>query len=114
VTHQDWHSGAELSAQERAYRVLHALLRDGDVQQFLSVNRYQGILWFNKEAFEELLDGLFMLAVVQISADPARSDGEQAQAILDCRAVMEALRQAEERSGYQVEKLLEFVTGQSG
>jgi len=113
VTHQDWHAGTGLSAQERAYRALHALLRDGDVQQFLAVNRYQGILWFNKEAFEQLMDGLFLLAMVQIRANPARSDSEQAQAILDCRSVMEILRKAEERSGYQVEKLLEAAAART-
>jgi len=42
------------SEPNRAYQVLQSLLRDNEVQRFLQVNRYQDVLWFNGEAFEEL------------------------------------------------------------
>jgi len=35
-----------------AETVLAALLQDNDVQQFLNINRYGDVLWFNKESFE--------------------------------------------------------------
>jgi len=75
------------------------------VRQFLQVNRYHGVLWFNKEAFEELLWWLWLVAVVQIGADPQRADE-----MLACSEIIKQLCQAAEKSGYQVEKLLMLAT----
>ncbi len=101
TSHQRWFAAETPDARSRAYQVLEALLKDDEVQQFLQVNRYQGVLWFNKEAFEQLLWWLLLVAVVEISADP---DG--AEEVLACYNIVEQLRQAGEKSGYQVEKLL--------
>ena len=93
--------------QERAYRVLQAALQDAEIQQLLHVNRYQGILWFNKEAFERLLWWMLFLAVVEISA--TRPAAEVAQEIVEQYDVVAKLLKAEKKSAYQVEKLLEAV-----
>ena len=44
-----------------------SLLSDSDALNYLGVNRYQDILWFNKEAFEDLMWWLFIIAAVEIS-----------------------------------------------
>jgi len=49
TTHQRWFE------EKRACQVLESLLKDNEVQQFLQVNRYNDILWFNNEAFDDLL-----------------------------------------------------------
>jgi hypothetical protein len=87
--------------------VLESWLKDDEVQQFLQVNRYRGVLWFNKEAFEQLLWWMLVVAVVTISADPLRSTAEVSQEIVTAYDIVRKLQQAEEESGYQVEKLLE-------
>jgi hypothetical protein len=102
---------AQAPEKKRTYPILESLLKDGEVQRFLQVNRYQGILWFNKETFERLLWWLWALAVVELSADLLRPAGEVSQAIAACTEVVEKLRRAEEKSGYQVEKLLELARG---
>ena len=106
ITHQRWF---ELQApqRERTYRVLESWLKDEDVQRFLQVNRYQDILWFNKEAFDQLLWWMLTVAAIQISADPLRSAAEVAGEIAACCDVVERLQQAAEESGYQVAQLLE-------
>jgi glycosidase len=106
TSHQHWFAAEAPDARSRAYQILEALLKDDEVQQFLQVNRYQGVLWFNKEAFEQLLWWLLLAAVVEISADPLRPATERAEQILACYSIVEQLRQAEEQSGYQVEELL--------
>jgi glycosidase len=91
------------------YLLLGSLLKDEDVRQFLQVNRHNDILWFNKEAFEELLSWFMLVAVVEISHPPNRSVEEALRELEKCEAILKALKEAEERSDYQVEKLLEIV-----
>jgi hypothetical protein len=109
TAHQRWFAVEAPNARARACQVLATLLKDDEVQQFLQVNRYQGVLWFNKEAFEQLLWWLLLLAAVEISADPLRPAAERAKEILACYEVVQHLHQAGENSGYQVEKLLSVV-----
>jgi hypothetical protein len=101
TSHQHWFE------EKATYQVLDSWLRDGQVQRFLQVNRYRGVLWFNKEAFEELLWWMLLVAVVMIGADPLRPADEIAQEISTHYDVVEELQRAKEESGYQVEKLLE-------
>jgi glycosidase len=88
---------------------LHALLSDVAVQSYIGMNRYQDVLWFNKETFEELVWWLYATSVITTTAsikveEPA---AEFAKAILDLYEAVQRLLQAESESGFQVEKLLE-------
>ena len=106
--HQRWYE-VKRSDQNQAYRVLESLLKDGEVHQFLQVNRYNDILWFNKEAFDELRWWLFLVAVVEISSDPLRSAHEVVKDVEECYTIIKTLHQAEKKSSYQLEKLLEAI-----
>ncbi|HXG10003.1 MAG TPA: alpha-amylase family glycosyl hydrolase [Gemmataceae bacterium] len=106
TSHQRWFE-AEATGELRAYRLVESLLKDSDAQQFLGVNRYQDILWFNGEAFEELLGWLFVTAVVQDTADPGRPAADVAEAIREQYGIIEDLRRAGREAAHQVEKLLE-------
>jgi len=108
TSHQRWFEmQTPKQTGKRAYRVLSSWLGDNKVQQFLQVNRYRGVLWFNREAFDQLLWWMLLVAAVAISADPLRPADEVAQEIVACYDVVRQLQRAEEKSGYQVEKLLE-------
>jgi glycosidase len=100
TAHQRWF------AAKRPHQVLEQLLQDDEVQQFMQVNRYQDMLWFNKEAFEELLEWLLLAAAVQLSADSGHTLNEAAKEIAACYGVTRKLRRAEKKSGYQVERML--------
>ncbi len=103
TAHQRW------AVAKRPHQVLEELLQDDEVQQFMQVNRFQDVLWFNKEAFEDLLEWLLLAAAVQVGADPGHTLGEAAKEIAACYGVTRKLRRAEKKSGYQVEKLLEMA-----
>jgi glycosidase len=113
TSHQLWFE-IHASGEERAYQVLESWLKDDDVQQFLQVNRYQGVLWFNKEAFEQLLWWMLVVAVVAISSDPRRPADEVTREIAEHYDVVRKVQQAEEESGHQVEKLLGAARERSG
>jgi hypothetical protein len=70
------------------------------------------VLWFNKEAFERMLWWMLSLAVVEetraaLRLGPERPAVEVAQAIVAHYDIVKKLQQAEKKSGYQVEKLVE-------
>jgi hypothetical protein len=106
TTHQRWFD-VEGPKEERAYQVLEAMLQDAEVQQFIQVNRWQGVLWFDKEAFEQWLWWVLVVAVVD--AQRNASVGEAAQQIAARYAIITELLQAEAKSGYQLEKLIGAV-----
>jgi hypothetical protein len=106
VSHQGWLE-SEAPSAERAYQVLTSWLRDGEVQQFLQVNRYGGVLWFNHESFDQLLKWMLTLAAVATSADRDRSGKEIAREIVASYEVVHRLKEAEEASGYQIVALME-------
>ena len=68
TTHQQWQA-ADVPAKKRVPQLLETLLADEDVRAFLKINRYNEIDWYNKEAFEQLLWGLFAIAVVDVTAN---------------------------------------------
>jgi len=103
--HQRWFKG------ETVYQITENLLKDPEVQQFLRVNRYDDILWFNKEAFEEMLWWLMLTAALEVSFDPLRPAKEVVRGLERCWSVIQKLQEAEKKSEYQVKKLLEAVTG---
>ena len=108
ISHQRWFDW-EGSEKERACQVLTSWLKDEEVQRFLQVNRYRGVLWFNHEAFGQLLDWMSVIAAIQIGADPELTEEEAEEKLAACHRVINRLRQAEERSEYQVVKLMEAV-----
>lgn len=94
-----------------AYSILTSILSDGDALVYLGVNRYQDVLWFNKESFEDLLWWLMVIASVEISG--AHIDADQAnvvgKSILPCYQVISNLLASAQASGYKLEKLLDLV-----
>ncbi len=104
TTLQHWHR-TDVAPKKRPLHTAEALLGDDDARQLLQVNEYQGIAYFNKEAFEKLLWWLMAVAVVDLTADPAMPAGDVPAAIVDAFEVIKSLSGAEARSGYQLAKL---------
>ena len=114
ISHQRWFAAVTDSQAEgegdegtQMRSLLDTWLRDADVRQFIQVHRYRDVLWFNKESFEELVWWMLVVAVVQLLADPGRSETEVEDAVVYLYALATRLCQAAEASGYQVERLVE-------
>src|SRR6185369_16277566 len=54
-------------------RVLESLLTDGDVRDFMGINRYREVLWFSQERFDALVAGLQVTAAVMLTADSTQA-----------------------------------------
>jgi hypothetical protein len=107
VSHQTWFD--DLPSPSRPYDLVQSLLEDAAVRRFLQVNRYEGILWFNQEAFEELLDWLLRVAEIGLHANPLRPSAEVRSRAAAARDMLELLRGAGRQSGFQVEKLQDLL-----
>lgn len=93
--------------EEVVYQTLQSLFTDNEAKQFLGVNEYDHILWFNKEAFEEILWWLTLTAAIEVGYDPLRPAKEIIRKLERGWSLTQKLLHAEKRSGYQVEKMLE-------
>jgi hypothetical protein len=87
------------------------LLEDEDVRRFLQINRYQNVLWFNKEAFEQLLGWLVAISVISLNSDPGMAITQLDDEIVNQYRVLQQLKKAQSKSDYQLEKLLEATKG---
>jgi hypothetical protein len=108
IRHNEWYQ-AGLPKSTRTYRILEGLLADELVQGFLQVNRYQEILWFNQERFQDLLAWMARSAAVN-GIDRWGINADQTyEQVASSYQVIRKLLKAESNSGYQVEKLLSEV-----
>lgn len=101
-------ASSAIDPQNYAVELLTKWLNDDRVAAYLDVNTHNNIRWFNKERFEDLIwftktAGFFRLAL--------NDDPEVSQTIEDLLLEDQAfaqLTEAEEYSGYQLDKLMEF------
>lgn len=109
VTHQ--HIWIGNNTRNDAYHVMITLLEDHEIQQYLGVNRYKDIIWFNKEAFDDLIWNLFAVSIIHIAAlsrqgDVSEKEGHLNKMLLKRYSIAMLLLRAGEQSQYQVEKLI--------
>jgi glycosidase len=98
TVHQELMAGSET---ETADTLLNTLLQDADVQRLLRVNRWQDVLWFDKEGFEYLLRWLTIIqGIVGSSSQSVSKKASDAR-----KQTIAQLQKAVEASGYQIEKL---------
>jgi hypothetical protein len=106
IQHQDWYL-VDTPKRKRAYRIISKLFEDENVREYLQINRYQGILWFNQESFEDLLAWLMRIAVINIYADQSISSEEPRDQITNIYQTIRKIKRAESKSNFQVERLLD-------
>jgi glycosidase len=104
TVHQNWLALRDRRVS-RARLVVDEWLADDATRQFLQINRYNNIVWFNQEAFETLAGWMWVVAWIRLNAGKRRSSKQ----IETAHATIQALLQAEKKSKFQVDKLLERV-----
>jgi hypothetical protein len=115
TSNSDWFPLYE-NQTKNIHDILNTMLADTSVQEYLQINRHKGVLWFNKEAFDEFVWWMFLTALVGIIADEElilNNDrllkGNFQKRVEKCYSVIKVLLEEESFSGYQVEKLLESI-----
>ncbi len=105
--HAEWFTSRAIG-NHQAYQILEIWLSDSEIQNLLEINRHQGILWFNKEAFEKFLWWMFIITVIQVDPTIQESHDKKAQ-WFNCYEIIQEMLSSEKSSEYQVEKLIAAV-----
>jgi hypothetical protein len=101
IGYQRW-----FKAADDPYDVLYAMLREREVQAYLGVNRYEDVLWFNHEAFEQWARWILLLSTI----DMAEEAGDDfADSFVARYTLVRQWLKAEATSEYQIAKLLEAL-----
>ena len=103
TTHQNWCDEQDPQA------ILMSLMNDGDVRYLLELNRYQDILWFSKEAFEDLIAWMHFTAGAYIMSQEGMEEKELLDDLRLRFSAIDTLHRASLSSGYQLEKLIDIV-----
>jgi hypothetical protein len=118
ITNQDWYE-PKGTKKDAAYTALQSWLKNDDARRFLGINRYQGVLWFNKEAMEIFLWWMMFAVSVQVLAECEQSEKtwtakKFSTEIYARHDAIRLIQKAIPDSGYQVEKLLSLVKAKKG
>jgi hypothetical protein len=110
IKHQNW-SLQQIPQKSRTARILASWLDDQDIQQYLKINQFSGIYWFNSEAMESLLRWMLTIGILSIYLKhiSLRPDEVPAKEIADLFSVIKAIKKSAAASEYKVEKLLKGV-----
>ena len=82
------------------------LLSQQDFQQFINVNRYKDILWFNEERFALFLRLIYILGFIEIGSNPKTSATEFVEESINLNQLLTKLNNALELSEFKIDKLL--------
>jgi len=80
-----------------------------EIRQFLGVNRYQEVLWFNKEAFEEFLWWMYTLALISTSGEPGVTSTEILEMTIKLSVLDRQMKNALKKSKFQIERMMEAL-----
>lgn len=106
ITHQGWFSSSSGLAERE---ILQSWLNNTTVQNFINLNRYEDVVWFNRERFESLVWAMSLVAVFEVFAGGKGSASAMIERILLVDQLAKTFLLASGKSGYQVQKLLEAL-----
>ncbi len=106
TSYQNWVKSAK---EKTPVNLMETWLANEEVRQFLNVNRYHDKLWFNKEAFESMMWWMTTIALVVLIAEPEKSLAEDIEILIEVFDAVQEILAAEEKSEYQVDKLLKAL-----
>lgn len=93
-------------------QIFNRWLSDPEIHRFLGINRFQDTLWFNHEAFVEMVWWMVTVSVLQASADPGYTHAQLLETILGSYEIAVQMLAAEEKADFQLNKLIQALETQ--
>jgi len=86
------------------------LLKDQNVQNYIGLNEFDEIIWFNREKLEQLLDVLLEVDLLKLVLSKKTKPADLKKAVKLCAVVKLRLHTALQESDYKLEKFLTSLT----
>lgn len=103
ILHQDWLvKYRDLSIEE----LLETLFNSIEIRDFLKVNYFKDILWYDRDAFEELMWWMQITPMINEQTRPNSIRTNLAEIILQTEEIIKKIRVLHKQSDCQVDKLL--------
>ncbi len=112
--HNWWRYVAGEEPRRAALAAMEVMTADSNVEDFLQIHVYNGVTWFNREAFSRFIDWLMVLgAWHEITASVAAGKTIRWKKLGDemkgMNSVYRRWREAEQRSGYRMDRFMELL-----
>jgi hypothetical protein len=107
VKFQDWY---QKSKNETTEAILKKWFSTPEIQSYVKVNRYNDVLWYNREAFNELLWWMAVIPLLQSQSDEKIDQATIIETVLGTFEIIKKLKARDKKSGYKVEKLVQQLT----
>lgn len=104
IGQQGWY---QRSTNLTTRQVLEDWLNDTELQHFLGINRFKDVLWFNKEAFDQLAHWMNLLALLDTASNPDSTAAELVETLVGSGEITATLKAAAAVSEYRVSRLLD-------
>lgn len=92
--------------ENRASCNLEIILNNNRVQRYLGVNEYEGIVYYSKEKFEEMINWMFSISLLE--KVKLHNNKELPEQVLKLSAECEFLKHAATQSGYKLDVLIQL------
>ncbi len=106
ITHQNWY---EEDGSQPVEKIFQSWIHDPEVQQFLGVHRHREILWYNKESLEEFVWWMSMIAILRVQENERKSSSDLLETFLGAQEIANAILEASNASGYQLDQLIQLL-----
>ncbi|MHA2202643.1 MAG: alpha-amylase family glycosyl hydrolase, partial [Candidatus Hodarchaeales archaeon] len=108
TSHQNWYMH-DIKSNHQAVQNMKTLMSDLEVQSYIQTNRYQNILWFNQEAFENLVRWLFIISIINYVSD-LKNEKDLIKELERVFLVIDQWLTSAKSSNYQVEKFFDLLS----
>jgi hypothetical protein len=98
-------SVAEHAAADRAAALVRALVADESVRPYIRVNVWEGVNWFNRESFAQVMWWMLALDGLDAVAAPSGTPATIAKHLKAAERLTATLSKAAKACGYQLDKL---------
>jgi hypothetical protein len=107
IAQQNWY---EMARKMTMQEIIRNWLSDPEIQNFLRVNRYQSVLWYNRESFEELIWWMSIVPIIKTLSGKNKDAASLTETLLNLNEIISKLKKAEKQSEFQFEKLVELLS----
>jgi hypothetical protein len=100
---QDW-SNSVIKGKKDLYSVFQLFFSDPEVQLYLEVNRFQQLLWYNAELFDNFIRWMWLIAIIELLVKSKDDADEELKTLLDYYIT---IKKVSKTTNFQVIKLLD-------